>query len=173
MKTNEASRFLSLVLRHAPEKANLTLDGNGWADVDQLLANIDITFEQLLDIVANNDKKRFAFNADESKIRANQGHSVNVNLELDKVNPDFVLYHGTATQNVESIKRTGLNKGQRHHVHLAKDNTTAVTVGKRSGTPVLFEIDAPRMVSEGHQFYISKNGVYLIEHVPAKFIKQV
>lgn len=171
MKSKDASRFLSLVLRHEPEKANLRLDSNGWVDINQLLANIDITLEQLFEIVATNDKKRFAFNADESKIRANQGHSVNVNLELDKVVPNFPLFHGTAEQNVESIMRTGLNKGQRHHVHMAKDDTTAVTVGKRSGTAVLLEIDASRMVSDGHQFYVSKNGVYLIEHVPTKYIK--
>lgn len=173
MKTNEASRFLSLVLRHAPEKANLTLDSNGWVDVDQLLANTDITFDQLLNIVATNDKKRFTFNADESKIRANQGHSVNVNLELERVNPDFMLYHGTAEQHMVSILQTGLNKGQRHHVHIAKDNTTAVTVGKRSGTAVLLEVDAPHMVKDGYEFYISKNGVYLIEHVPPKYITRI
>lgn len=169
------SKFLSLVLRHKPEEIGLTLDGEGWAFVDELLTKsnqkgIPLTLDMLTKVVENSDKKRFAFSDDFTKIRANQGHSVEVDLKLDSTAPPAILYHGTAERNMASILEKGLLKQARHHVHLSSKRETAHTVGKRYGKPVILEINALEMHHQGYPFFISKNEVWLTDHVPAKFI---
>lgn len=175
-KLTSISKFLSLVLRHQPEKIGLQLDAAGWVAVDELLSKMaaagqPISRAQLQEVVATSDKKRFALNDDQTQIRANQGHSIDVDLELAVVAPPAVLYHGTASRFVESIMATGLDRRNRHHVHLTKNATTAMAVGTRYGTPVLLQIDAARMATLGHQFRCSANGVWLVESVPAEFIQ--
>ena len=170
------SKFLSLLLRHNPGKIGLTLDENGWADVEELITrvrgkgrNLDITL--LEKVVAENDKKRFSFNETKTKIRANQGHSVNVDVELVPTVPPDTLYHGTASRFIESIKSSGLVKGKRLHVHLSAEHSTAVTVGKRHGSPVVLEIDSRAMHGDGFIFYLSENGVWLTDSVPVKYLR--
>ena len=170
------SRFLSLVLRHQPEKIGLKLDKAGWTSVSDLLQKMklsgsEITLDDLKEIVETNDKKRFEFSKDLSKIRASQGHSVEVDLGLLSEIPPFTLYHGTSIDKVDSILKTGLQKRDRHHVHLSKDTITATSVGKRHGTPVLLEISSREMFTDGYKFYISANGVWLTDEIPTKYIK--
>jgi putative RNA 2'-phosphotransferase len=170
------SKFLSLVLRHEPEKIGLELDSAGWVSVSQLLnASADHGFsinrEELEFIVANNDKKRFAFSEDGSRIRASQGHSVEVELDYQPTAPPDVLYHGTAFRFLPSIRSQGLLKGQRHHVHLSQDAKTAIAVGQRHGKPVVLKIRAGEMNRAGHSFFLSANGVWLTEHVPPDFFE--
>jgi putative RNA 2'-phosphotransferase len=170
------SKFLSLVLRHKPDAIGLRLDAQGWADVEELIACANrngnkLTMDLLLEIVATSDKKRFSFNADESRIRANQGHSIEVDLRLQPTTPPDVLYHGTATRNIESIREQGLIRGRRHHVHLSLEQETARKVGMRYGVPVILVVDAARMHAEGFVFFVSENGVWLTEHVPTQFIE--
>lgn len=170
------SRFLSLILRHKPQTIGLTLDGEGWADVDELIEKAvahgrRIDKGQLREIVASNDKKRFAFSDDARRIRAVQGHSVNVDLGLEPQTPPSVLYHGTATRFLSSIFTQGLIRGSRRHVHLSADMATAVRVGSRHGKPVVLELDTAAMVAAGHVFFRSENGVWLTEQVPPDFLK--
>lgn len=169
------SKFLSLVLRHKPEEIGLTLDGNGWASVEELvsLANQHgrrLTRPLLEQVVAENDKKRFAFSEDGQRIRASQGHSVEVDLALPPVEPPEVLYHGTASRFVDSIKAAGLHSANRQHVHLSLDVTTAMKVGQRHGQPVVLVVRAGEMAAAGHTFFLSANGVWLTERVPVEFI---
>ncbi|MBI1372848.1 MAG: RNA 2'-phosphotransferase [Phycisphaera sp.] len=169
------SKFLSLVLRHQPDAAGVTLDDAGWVDVDELLAGCGragraVTRVQLDEVVETNDKKRFEFSADGTRIRASQGHSVEVDLGYQAASPPDVLYHGTADRNLDSIRAKGLLKGQRHHVHLSAEVDTATSVGQRYGRPVVLHIRAAAMVAAGHAFYVSTNGVWLVEHVPTDFI---
>jgi putative RNA 2'-phosphotransferase len=181
MPVNESSRtkiskFLSLVLRHKPEEIGLTLDENGWARVSDLLeatarAGRSFTHTELLEVVENNDKKRFAFDPTGEYIRASQGHSIAVDLEFTAQAPPALLYHGTAERNVASILESGLSKMQRHHVHLSADIETAETVGRRYGKPVVFRVDTAAMTREGFEFFLSANRVWLVDRVPAKFIK--
>ena len=176
-ETIRTSKFLSLILRHEPERVGLKLDQAGWARVSELLAAVNrhgtsLTLEGLKHVVATNDKKRFAFSEDGSRIRASQGHSLEVDLQYEPQPPPELLYHGTPERFVESIHRTGLNKGQRHHVHLSPDPQTASKVGQRRGRPVVLIIRSGDMHRSGHQFYLSANGVWLVEHVPAQFIEQ-
>jgi len=174
----DTSRLLSLVLRHQPEKIGITLDDNGWVSVDDLLLKLTqynhlLTKEDLISIVLENDKQRFSFSEHGTKIRANQGHSVSVDLQLKKEVPPQILYHGTSSDKVNSILKTGLNKGSRHHVHLSKDLSTATSVGSRHGKPVLFEVQSKQMYAEGFSFFISENGVWLTDEVPPKYLKQL
>lgn len=180
MNTKEAkriSKFLSLVLRHRPDTIGLYLDNNGWAKVSELIdkaAQKDVHFnnEDLEWIVANNDKQRFAFNEDHSEIRANQGHSLQtIDLQLQAIEPPHILYHGTVTKFIDSIKASGLQKRSRQHVHLSADLTTATTVGSRRGAPVILKVEALKMHQEGYAFYQSKNGVWLTDEVPVNYIK--
>jgi putative RNA 2'-phosphotransferase len=170
------SKFLSLVLRHRPEIIGLTLDPEGWLDINTLLANANsrghaITLEQLHDVVANNDKKRFALSDDGMRIRANQGHSVrHVDLDLPVVPPPTDLYHGTVAQFLASIRAQGLLKRSRNHVHLSADRETARKVGMRRGEPVVLIVAAGDMHAAGYLFYLSENGVWLTDTVPPKFI---
>ena len=170
------SKYLSKHLRHQPEALGLTLAPGGWVPVDQLLTacrehHFPISRDELNEVVAHNDKQRFAFDETGTHIRANQGHSVAVDLELESVSPPDVLYHGTAQRFAEAIRREGLKKMSRHHVHLSPDVETALKVGKRHGTPVVFKVDALRMHQAGHMFYRSANGVWLVERVPPEYLE--
>src|SRR5262245_43206526 len=171
-----ASKFLSLVLRHRPERVALTLDESGWADVDELLAalasaGIALTRDELFEVVETNDKQRFALSEDRRRIRASQGHSIEIDLAYPPATPPDVLFHGTAQKNLAKIRAEGLLRGQRQHVHLSTSEATAVAVGRRHGKPVVLSIDAARLTTDGHRFYISANGVWLIEHVPPDYIR--
>lgn len=175
-QTTRASKFLSLVLRHQPETAFLTLDSAGWTCVEELLrgcakARRPITREQLQHIVDTNAKKRFEFSPDGTRIRACQGHSVEIDLAYEPQVPPNVLYHGTATRFLDSIRTQGLLRMQRHHVHLSSETKMTMDVGARHGKPVLLTILATAMHDAGHTFYRSTNGVWLVEQVPVKFIR--
>ncbi|HCQ15684.1 MAG: RNA 2'-phosphotransferase [Owenweeksia sp.] len=175
-KETRTSKFLSLVLRHQPETIHLEIDANGWANVQDLLQKInlyafELTLNELEFVVSNNSKKRFTFSNDLTRIRASQGHSLEINLELQAETPPPVLYHGTATKNLDSIRRSGLVKGQRHHVHLSADIDTAIKVGQRYGKPVVLKINTALMHEQGQLFYCSANGVWLTEQVPSSFIE--
>ena len=170
-----ASKFLSLILRHEPERVGLTLGDAGWVDVTELLQAVNrhgvaLTLDQLKHIVATSDKKRFAFSEDGQRIRANQGHSVEVDLQYTSQMPPEILYHGTATRFVDSIREKGLLKMARHHVHLSAETKTTLQVGGRHGKPVLLTIRASEMQRAGHIFYCSANGVWLVDRVPPEFI---
>ncbi|MBL7818462.1 MAG: RNA 2'-phosphotransferase [Saprospiraceae bacterium] len=167
------SKKLSKILRHRPEMIGLTLDKNGWASVEELMEKFGtppLSIEILETVVETNDKQRFTFNEDKTKIRANQGHSVTVDLALEATEPPALLFHGTATKNVQSIKEQGLIKGARHHVHLSTDESTAKKVGSRYGIPVILKVRAKEMQEAGYMFYMSDNGVWLTDHVPVRFI---
>lgn len=171
------SKFLSLVLRHRPDVIGITLDGEGWVSVEDLLAACAqhgraISREQLDAVVRTNDKQRFAFSADGSRIRANQGHSVSVDLGLVPVEPPTLLYHGTVAPFLDSIRQDGLTKGKRHHVHLSVDAQTATKVGQRRGTPIVLVIESGRMFRDGHEFFLSENGVWLTDAVPPAYIRE-
>lgn len=172
-----SSKFLSLVLRHRPDVIGITLDAEGWVPVEDLLAACAqhgraISREQLNVVVRTNDKQRFASSADGSRIRANQGHSVPIDLGLVSVEPPELLYHGTVPRFLESIRQEGLTKGNRHHVHLSPDVETATKVGQRRGRPVVLVIEADRMFRDGHTFYQSENGVWLTDAVPPEYIRE-
>ncbi|CAJ0809951.1 RNA 2'-phosphotransferase [Ralstonia flaminis] len=169
------SKFLSLILRHEPKRIGLTLDDAGWAGIDALLERAaasgrPMTRQQLEAVVETSDKKRFAISEDGLRIRANQGHSIDVDLGLLPAAPPEVLYHGTATRFLESILATGLGKRQRHHVHLTDDLAVARSVGQRYGVVVVLTVDAARMHAEGHTFFRSENGVWLTDAVPAGYL---
>jgi putative RNA 2'-phosphotransferase len=171
------SKYLSLILRHRPHDLGLTLDQGGWVPVDALLQasaakGFAISQTELAQVVAESDKQRFAFSQDGTRIRANQGHSVPVDLELEPVEPPPVLYHGTGEKSVQTILAQGLRKMNRHHVHLSGDTDTARKVGARHGRPVIFEVDAAGMTRAGHTFYRSANGVWLVDAVPAAYLSQ-
>ncbi len=170
------SKFLSLVLRHQPEIIGLQLDGEGWLVIDQLIENANrhgrrLSLELIHEVVAQNDKRRFALSEDGLRIRANQGHSVEgVELNLAPVDPPEVLYHGTVAAFLPGIQAQGLLKRSRNHVHLSADIETAKKVGARRGKPIVLTIAAARMAAEGHRFYLSANDVWLVEAVPPQFI---
>jgi putative RNA 2'-phosphotransferase len=171
----KVSKFLSLVLRHKPEEIGLTLDANGWADVEELIRLANqyghrLNLPLLDRVVAENDKKRFAFSEDGRRIRASQGHSVEVDLALPPSEPPEFLYHGTATRFLESIRVSGLVSGKRQHVHLSPDVATATKVGQRHGRPHILTIRAGAMHRAGMAFYLSANGVWLTNHVPVSYI---
>lgn len=168
------SKFLSRVLRHDPTSIGLTLDAQGWADVDALLAGakragVPLTLERLRQVVAENDKQRFTL-SDDGRIRANQGHSIPVDLGLEPRRPPAQLYHGTADRFVADIRRDGLSPRRRNHVHLSPDEATATRVGARHGRPVVLVIEAARLHDAGHIFYLAENGVWLTDRVPPEYI---
>jgi putative RNA 2'-phosphotransferase len=169
------SKFLSLILRHKPDEIGLTLDQHGWADIEELLfkaKHTGLTEPLLHELVANSDKQRFALSPDRQKIRANQGHSLAVDLDLKPQCPPDTLYHGTAHRHQASIFASGLEKRKRQHVHLSVDIPTALNVGQRyDRPPLLLSIDAQRMQANGYPFYLSANGVWLVEHVPPDYIQ--
>lgn len=170
------SKFMSLVLRHQPEKIGLQLDPAGWAGVEDLLrlsaaAGRPFTHEDLVDVVTSSDKQRFALSEDGLRIRANQGHTIEVDLDLPARVPPDALFHGTARRFLDAILREGLSRRARHHVHLTANHDTAIAVGTRYGAPVLLRIDAVRMHADGHVFRCSDNGVWLAESVPASYLE--
>ena len=172
------SKFLSLVLRHQPDELGITLDESGWTNVDALIAKMKgkgfhITKEILDHVVETNNKKRFAYNEDQSKIRASQGHSIEVDLAYTPQQPPDILYHGTAERFVDLILHEGLKKRSRHHVHLSSDKNTALNVGQRHGKPVIFEVASGRMHKDGIDFFVSENGVWLTDHVPANYLRLI
>jgi len=174
-RTVQISKFLSLVLRHQPEKIGLRLSQSGWASVKELIEasrqrGIEFTLEELQNVVASNDKKRFSLSEDGLLIRANQGHSIEVELGYAPTAPPDVLFHGTAERFMASIKKHGLIKGKRHHVHLSADIDTATKVGRRHGKPVVLKVEAGRMRQDGFVFYLSANKVWLTEYVPAQYL---
>lgn len=178
MNTNTVrySKFISLVLRHKPQLIDLILDESGWASVDALLAGMNakgmrIDRALLGRVVAENDKKRFVFSEDGTKIRASQGHSITVDLGLQPRTPPDRLYHGTAVRNLNSIQQQGLLKGRRQAVHLSIDAQTARKVGSRHGQPSVLVIDAARMFADGFIFTCSENGVWLVNHVPPEYLR--
>lgn len=172
------SKFLSKHLRHAPQALGLSLRPGGWVLVDDLLAasarlGFPISYDELLECVATNDKRRFSFDDTGDLIRANQGHSVEVDLQLQERQPPEVLFHGTVERFLASIMAEGLKKGTRHHVHLSQDVETARKVGARRGQPVILKVDAGKMHREGCQFFLSANGVWLTAAVPPAFLARM
>jgi putative RNA 2'-phosphotransferase len=170
-----ASKFLSFVLRHRPDAIGIELDSNGWVGLDELIAAAashgeTLSRDLIRQVVEQNDKKRFALSEDGERIRAVQGHSVSVDLQLEPTDPPRELFHGTATRFLASIRTEGLRSRSRQHVHLSADHETAVSVGSRHGKPVVLIVNASDMVAAGHKFYRSENGVWLTESVPAEFI---
>ncbi|MCM8531968.1 MAG: RNA 2'-phosphotransferase [Lentisphaeraceae bacterium] len=173
--TKKHSKFMSLVLRHKPQEIGLELDEQGWAEVDQLLSKMQergkkIDRALIEEIVANNDKKRFAFSEDGKKIRASQGHSLKLDLGLEEKEPPAMLYHGTATRNLSIIQSEGLKKMKRHHVHLSSETKTAMNVGSRYGKPVILKVNAGEMYRQGLKFYQSANGVWLTDFISVDYI---
>ncbi|MCL4131250.1 UNVERIFIED_CONTAM: hypothetical protein GTU68_035451 [Idotea baltica] len=175
--TKHVSKFLSYTLRHHPEDIGITLDPNGWANVEELITKAPEKFalnRALLDeVVATNDKKRFAFSEDGTCIRASQGHSATVDLNIAPTEPPETLFHGTATRFLDSILRDGLNPGSRQHVHLSPDALTARKVGERHGKPVILTLPARDMHKAGHVFYCSANGVWLTDKVAASALSKL
>ena len=177
MDLKRTSVFISLILRHKPEVIGISLDRHGWANVQELIDGINkigkysIDMPTLEEIVRTDNKQRYSFNEDKTKIRANQGHSINVDVELKETVPPEILYHGTGEKNVDSINAEGLKPKSRLYVHLSKDIDTAIKVGSRHGKPVVYKISAGEMHRQGYQFYLSENGVWLTKIVPADFIK--
>lgn len=168
-------KFISLVLRHEPQQIGLELDSNGWADVQDLISKsaqhgVHFNNEELEEIVETNDKKRYSFNDDKTLIRANQGHSIQVDLELNAVEPPEYLYHGTADRFLDSIREKGISKMSRQHVHLSKEKDTASNVGSRHGRVVVLMVQSGQMYKDGIEFYISDNGVWLTDYVDPKYI---
>jgi putative RNA 2'-phosphotransferase len=171
----DISRFLSLVLRHEPEKIGITLDPHGWVSIETLLAALPFPLDRarLDGLIRDNDKQRFAISSDGTKIRANQGHSVSVDLGLATSDPPEFLYHGTVEKFLPSILAQGLVKGDRHHVHLSANIETAQKVGDRRGSAIILVVAAQQMVADGHRFFVSENGVWLTDHVPASYLTRL
>lgn len=169
------SKSLSYVLRHRPDSVGLELETGGWVSIELLLnafhkSGKTLSAEILQQVVAHNDKQRFEFSDDGLRIRARQGHSVEVELGYEPAIPPSVLYHGTATRNLDSIFAQGLLKGRRHHVHLSTNKETMIQVAMRHGKPALLVVQSQQMHAAGYEFFITGNNVWLTEHVPAKFI---
>lgn len=176
MSLKKLSIFISLLLRHKPEVIGLTLDLHGWAEVDGLLEKINASGRYHIDraildeIVRTDSKQRYSFSDDGTKIRANQGHSIPVDVELEKAVPPALLYHGTGERFVAGIMREGLKPMSRLYVHLSKDEVTAKKVGSRHGNPVVLTVDAKKMTEDGYSFYLSANHVWLTKNVPTKYL---
>ena len=166
-----------MILRHKPEAIGITIDEHGWADTAELIAGVNRThpldMAGLEKIVAEDEKQRYSFNADKTKIRANQGHSIQVDAELEEVMPPDVLYHGTGEKYVGSIDAQGLIPKSRLYVHLSPDTDTAYKVGKRHGRPVIYLVDCAKMYADQYRFYRSVNGVYLTKEVPVRYLTKL
>lgn len=176
MNLQNISKYISLILRHKPEVIGITLDEHGWANVQELIDGIarDYSFDMdmLEEIVRSDDKQRYSFNEDKTLIRANQGHSIPVDVELERVVPLEYLWHGTGEKYTASIDETGLIPKSRLYVHLSGDIETAVKVGKRHGRPVVYRVDSGRMQRDGFEFFQSANGVWLIKQVPVEYLEK-
>lgn len=177
MSFTETSKYMSLILRHKPEVIGITLDKHGWADVNELIKGIAKTklfnMNILEEIVHTDNKQRYSFNEDKTKIRANQGHSVPVDVELEQKTPPDYLWHGTGQKYVSSINKQGLLPKSRLYVHLSSDEKTAVTVGCRHGMPVIYKVHSGQMAELGYEFYYSVNGVWLTKEVPVKYLEKI
>jgi putative RNA 2'-phosphotransferase len=172
------SKFLSKHLRHTPGQIGIKLAPGGWVEVDDLLDackkhSFPIERVELNEVVAKNEKKRFSFNSTGTQIRANQGHSIEVDLQLEPTIPPNTLYHGTGHSAVESICREGIHRMLRHHVHLTSDIKRAKQVGMRHGRPIVFAVNAKAMYEDGYTFYCSENGVWLVNYIPPKYLQQL
>lgn len=176
MDYTETSIYISLILRHKPQVIGITLDEHGWANVDELIEGVNkthaLTKEILEQIVAEDNKQRYSFNEDKTLIRANQGHSIPVDVELPETEPPEILYHGTAEKFEADIDRMGLIPKSRLYVHLSSDVDTAINVGKRHGKPVIYEVSSGKMHRDGIVFYRSVNGVWLTKSVPVEYMKK-
>ena len=176
MSLIKASRFMSLILRHKPESIGISLDAHGWADVEELIKGISkkYPFDRniLEEIVRTDDKQRYIFNEDKTLIRANQGHSIPVDVELEIVNPPEYLWHGTGEKYTDSIELIGLIPKSRLYVHLSSDEETAINVGKRHGKPVVYRVRSGEMMEKGYVFYLSKNNVWLTKNVPVEYLEK-
>ncbi|MGW0310331.1 RNA 2'-phosphotransferase [Streptomyces flavidovirens] len=173
-RTTKVSKYLSKHLRHQPGRIGITLDENGWVEIDTLLRaatahGFPISRTELDHVVAVNDKQRFA--VDGPLIRASQGHTVDVDLGLPEAEPPSYLYHGTVARSLEAIRAEGLRPMARHDVHLSPDRETAARVGARRGRPVVISVDAGAMHLAGHVFRVSANGVWLTASVPPEFLR--
>lgn len=169
------SKYLSFLLRHRPEAIGLTLDANGWAAIDELIrktTQYELTPELIATVVETNDKRRFSLSEDGRKIRANQGHSLEIDLDLAPVAPPEQLFHGTAVRFLDSIQAEGLRKMKRHHVHLSESVAVARNVGRRYGEPIVLAVAAGQMHQDGYLFYKTINNVWLVNHVPYKYIDE-
>jgi putative RNA 2'-phosphotransferase len=181
MNLNNLSKYMSLILRHKPEAACITLDEHGWANVDELINGIvktdskyiGLNIDIIEEIVRMDDKQRYSFNEDKTLIRANQGHSIPVDVELEKKEPPEFLYHGTGRKYVDSINKQGLIPKSRLYVHLSKDTETATDVGKRHGEVVLYMIKSKEMHQNQYEFYLSENGVWLTKEVPVEYMEEI
>ena len=177
MSYEKISKYMSMILRHRPEVIGIRLDEHGWADVEELIEGIakkkKFNREILEEIVRTDEKQRYSFNDDKTKIRANQGHSITVDLELEPAEPPEILWHGTAEKYVASIEKTGLRPGTRMYVHLSLDMQTAVKVGSRHGKPVIYQVKSGEMYRKGFRFYRSVNGVWLTIMVPVEYLIRV
>ena len=176
MNQNDVSKFIALILRHKPETVGITLDEHGWANVEELIAGIaktqPFTMEMLEEIVRTDNKQRYSFNEDKTLIRANQGHSVPVDVELEEKTPPDILYHGTGLKYTESIDQQGLIPKSRLYVHLSPDYDTAEKVGQRHGKPVVYQVNARKMSAGGYKFYLSANGVWLTKRVLPEYLSK-
>ena len=176
MGLKETSKYMSLILRHKPETIGITLDEHGWADVDELIEGISRTqnfnMDILEEIVRTDEKQRYSFNDEKTKIRANQGHSIEVDVELEEKEPPEILWHGTGEKFATSIDNIGLIPKSRLYVHLSKDEETATTVGRRHGKPVLYMVNTREMYKDGFKFFLSKNGVWLTKEVPVRYLEK-
>lgn len=169
------SKFMSKYLRHQPGDLGLVLEPGGWVLVKDLMAgfnkkNFSVTLKEIEEVVEKNDKKRFSFNETRTKIRANQGHSTEVDLQLKETVPPAQLYHGTGESTIHFIFQHGLQKMSRHAVHLSTSLETAIKVGSRKGKVVVLTVDAERMATDGYKFFVSENGVWLTDNVPVNYI---
>ena len=177
MDLQKIGKYISFLLRHHPEDAGLTLDAHGWVDTELLVeavarSNAGFTREHLDEIVATNNKQRYSYSEDGQRIRANQGHSIPVDVELAEAAPPEFLWHGTGEKFVESIDKTGLIPKSRLYVHLSKDIETAVQVGSRHGKPVVYKALTAKMAEDGYKFYLSVNGVWLTKEVPVRYLEK-
>lgn len=176
MNLVKTSKFFSYILRHNPEKLELNMDLNGWVSIDEFIINakkiknLDLTFDIIKEVVDKNDKKRYKISEDGKKIRANQGHSIDINLELQQTEPPEYLYHGTSTRFLEQIINDGLRSMSRQYVHLSINEETAISVGKRHGEPVVLTVKSKLFHQSGGKFYLSENKVWLIDSVPPNYI---
>lgn len=177
MSLTDTSKFLSLILRHKPQTIGISLDEHGWANVEELIAGVSNTREFNMDIlekiVRTDKKQRYMFNEDKTLIRANQGHSIPVDVELDIVKPPEILWHGTGEKFVSSIDKIGLIPKSRLYVHISGDMQTASQVGRRHGKLVLYKVMAGKMHEDGFVFYQSKNWVWLTKEVPVRYLEKV
>lgn len=176
MDNTRIGKFIALILRHDPGRIGISLDAHGWADTRDLIAGIRLTYPEfnmqvLEEIVASDNKSRFVFSPGKTKIRACQGHSINVDVDLKKTAPPPALFHGTATRFLDSIMRDGINSGSRLYVHLSRDEETAQKVGSRHGKPAVLRVDTAQMAADGYEFYLSENGIFLTKFVPAQYLR--